>query len=140
MVKSLLKMETSIVGRILVQMIKLIFTSLKLISMTSATPAAKLLSPTLLQRLLFDEAFTMARLHQQINYFEWSQKTIYTIDDREFKRSSRSYFLQFRQIDQPIKESFQMTSHIHFIQIEHLKVFNVPLIYATTMSHFTKIR
>ena len=40
---------------------------------------------------------------------------------------------------QPIKESFQMKSLIHSIQIEHLKVFNVPLTCATTMSHFTKI-
>ena len=42
-------------------------------------------------------------------------------------------------MDQPIKESFQMKSLIPSIQIEHLKVFNVPLTCATTMSHFTKI-
>ena len=55
-------METSIAGKILEQTIKLIFESLKLIFMTSVTLAAKLPSQTLPKRLLFDEAFSMARL------------------------------------------------------------------------------
>ena len=119
-------------------MTKQTFELLKLTSTMSVTLAAKAPLPTPPKRLLFAEALSLARLHPNyvdhillwIIAYDWIG-TIYYIWYVAYDSSN--------QWSNHWKEYFRMKSLIRSIQIGHLKVFSVSLIYAMMTNRFMKI-